>query len=347
MDAKKPTIKDIAERAGVSRATVSRVLSNYPSVSPAKKEVVHRVIEDMSYRPSPIARGLATGSFPAIHVIISDICNPFYAEMMRGVEDGARGNGYAIVFGNTDDLPDREIEYLNFAKEHRFAGVIMISVVGRIKLKQALMELHRPTVLLNRFLPGFQANAVVANNEQGGYLATKYLIDLGHKKICHLSGLRESSASVGRLQGFVKAMRDARLEIPEGAIRNGDLRLKSGEAIGQRLVEEEVKYTAVFAANDHMAIGLMSAFAAKGIRVPEDVSIIGFDDIDYAHLPGIMLTTIRQPSYEMGRTAVKMLLEEIKGENSMCRTVIFETELVERKTCGVLKSSANKDLKTE
>lgn len=337
-NARKPTIKDIAELAGVSRATVSRVLSNPSSVSPTRQEAVHRAIKDLSYRPSPIARSLTTGTVPCVHVLISDIRNPFYAEMARGVEDVARNNGYAIVFGNTDDCSQRELQYLTNTKDLLFAGVIMMSAVGGVDLKKALTELNRPVVLVNRLVPGLEADAVILNNERGAYDATRYLIDLGHKGICHLAGLKHSSASAERHRGFIKAMKDAGLDVPQGAILPGDLRLATGESAGRRLIMEGLKYTAVFAANDQMAIGLISAFESEGVRVPEDVSVIGFDDIAYAKLARVQLTTVRQPSYEMSRAAMKMLLEQLRGESSAFRTMRFEPELVVRSTCGAPKS---------
>ena len=335
---KKTTIKDIAEMAGVSRATVSRVLSNPSVVSQPRQEAVHRAIKDLSYRPSPIARGLTTGRVPCLHVLISDIRNPFYAEMARGVEDAARNNDYAVVFGNTDDSPERELQYLAHTNELRFAGVIMMSAVGKVDLKKALCELNRPVVLANRLVPGMEADAVVLNNEHGAYHATRYLIDLGHRRICHLAGLRYSSASAERKRGFVRAVEEAALDIPQGSVFSGDLRVESGETMGRRLVKEGLKCTAIFAANDLMAIGLISAFESEGIRVPEDVSVIGFDDIAYAGLPGVQLTTIKQPSYEMGRAALNMLLERVRGESSAFRMMRFEPELVERGTCSVPRS---------
>jgi LacI family transcriptional regulator, galactose operon repressor len=339
---KKPTITDIAENAGVSRSTVSRVLSNPSMVSPAKKELVDRAIKDLSYRPSPIARGLVTGSFPAIHVLISDIRNPLYAETIRGVEDAARGSGYAVVFGNTDESVDREIQYLNHAREHRFAGTILMSAVGRIELKNALTELNRPFVLVYRALPGLQADTVLLNNELGAFQATQYLIELGHTRICHLAGPKFSSASQERLHGFVKAMRSSGLEMPEGSIRQGDLRLETGERIGRRMIKEGLGHTAIFAANDLTAIGLISAFENEGLHVPDDISVIGFDDIIYSRLGRLQLSTVRQPSYDMGRAAMNMLLEQFRNESSAFRTLRFEPELVERTTCGPPKSLPNR-----
>ena len=335
---KKPTITDIAENAGVSRSTVSRVLSHPSLVSPAKKQLVDHAIKDLAYRPNPIARGLVTGSFPAIHVLISDIRNPLYAETIRGVEDAARGSGYAVVFGNTDDSFEREIEYLNHAKEHQFAGTILMSAVGRIELKKALTELNRPLVLLYRVLPGLQADTVLLNNELGAFQATQYLIEFGHTRICHLAGPKFSSASRERLQGFIKAMKASGLGMPEGSIRQGDLRLETGESIGRRMVREGLNHTAIFAANDLMAIGLISAFEKEGLCVPEDISVIGFDDIIYSKLGRLQLSTVRQPSYDMGRAAMNMLLEQFRNEISAFRTLMFEPELVERTTCGPPKA---------
>ena len=330
-------MKDIAERAGVSRATVSRALSNPNLVSPVKRSLVEQAVKDLTYRPNPLARGLATGSFPAICALISDVCNPFYAELVRGVEDTARGSGYAVMFGNTDDSPQREIDYLAHAAENHFAGTILMSAVGKVELKMAIHNMGRPLVLVSRRVPGLEADTVVVNNEQGGYMATRYLIEMGHRKICHLAGLKISSASVERQHGFIRAMKEAKLEIPEWAMVAGDLRLESGEDVGKQMVKDGLPCTAVFAANDQMAIGLISAFESQGVKVPADISVIGFDDIIYSKLARVQLTTLRQPTYEMGRAAMKMLLERLGGNSSTVRTLIFEPELIERETCAAPK----------
>lgn len=333
------TIKDIALRAGVSRSTVSRVLAGSPHVRAEKRTAVNRAIEEMNYRPSPVARSLATGFSPTIQVIVSDVRNPVYAEMLRGVEDIARVSEYTVVVGNSDDSYERELEYLHVAKENNVSGIIMISAVGGRKVVEVLSDLARPVVLVNRLIPNYKTDAVVVDNERGAYRATKYLLDLGHRKIFHLAGFKKSSASYGRLQGFLKAMRETGLEVSSDSVVHGDLRIDSGESIGRQLVDEGLKYTAVFAANDQMAIGLMAAFASRDVRVPEDISLIGFDDMAYSGLPHIWLTTMRQPQYEMGKTAARMLLERVKGETSEFRTAVFECELIERKTCTAPKGS--------
>ncbi|MEJ2170592.1 MAG: LacI family DNA-binding transcriptional regulator [Desulfobacterales bacterium] len=335
---RRATVKDVAERAGVSRSTVSRVLSCPTLARPVTRAKVRRAIKDLAYQPCPIARGLATGTVPFIHVLVSDIRNPFYAELARGVEDVAREHGYAAVFANTDDSPERELECLEYTNKLHFAGLIMMSAAGRVDLKRAVTKLNRPVVLVNRIVPGLTTDAVILNNEYGGYLATKYLISLGHRRIGHLAGIQKSSASAARNQGFIKAMKEEGLDIPQGAILQGDLRLSSGEAVGRRLVQEGLKYTAIFSANDQMAIGLISAFEREGLQVPGDVSVVGFDDIAYAKLPRIQLTTVRQPSYEMSRAAMNMLLEQLGQQNSVCRTMRFEPELVIRSTCAAPKS---------
>lgn len=333
-----PTIKDIAVRAGVSRSTVSRVLSGHSKVSPDKQAVVLKVVKDMSYRPSPIARSLATGYSSTIHVIVADIRNPVYSQVIRGAEDKAREKGITVVVGNTDDIEEREIEYLRIAKEHKVMGIILVSTMAGKQLKQTLQTVERPLVLVNRTIPGFVADTVTVDNELGAYQATRHLIDLGHKRIFHLAGIELSSASQGRLRGFLRAMSEAGLSVPKEAIVHGDLRLESGEAIGNRLIQEGLKYTAVFAANDLMAIGLMAAFLENNLKIPEDISIIGFDDMDLSRLRPIQLSTVSQPQYEMGKTAVRFLCDRIEEPETEYRNMVFNTRLVLRKTCSPLNT---------
>lgn len=337
----KITIREIASRAKVSPATVSRVLRKDPIVSTRKIDLVNKVIEQYSYRPNPVAKSLASGSFPAVHAIMSDMRNPFYSEMARGIEDIARENGYTVVFGNTDDCLDREIEYLSVAKSHQFAGVILMSALGGPREMEALRELTCPVILLNRMVPGFDGDSVIINNEGGGYKATKYLIDLGHKEICCLVGVRYSSASTDRLNGFLRALKEAGINCSSGAVKYGDLRFESGEEFGKQLIQNGLNCTAVFAGNDLMAAGIISILIQNNYRVPEDVSIIGFDDIIFSKMPGIGLTTVRQPQIEMGRSAAKLLLERIKGESSSIKSIMFEPEIIVRKTCAGPREKKN------
>ncbi len=303
-------------------------------MSVSAKLAVQRAMKATAYRPSVVARSLARGVFSSIQLVMADIRNPVYLEMARGVQDVARDAGYMVDFGNTDDSPERELEYVRTAKAQRFAGVMLLSAAGGKGLRQALEALDCPVLLLNRRVRGFRGDAVVLDNERGGALATSYLIGLGHKRIWHLAGFRGSSASMGRLAGFRQAMREAGLEIRLDAVGFGDLRMESGEGFGRRLVDAGLPCTAVFAANDLMAIGILKVFSARGVRVPEDVSLIGFDDMPFSSLPGIWLTTVRQPQYEMGRAAARMLIERIQNPRVSARTVTFPPEFVSRKTCA-------------
>jgi LacI family transcriptional regulator len=269
---------------------------------------------------------------------MADIRNPVYAEMARGIQDTAQSYGFMADFGNTDDIPEREVGYVEAARGQRFAGIILISTSGGKELKKALLHLTCPVVLMNRLVKGFPCDTVLLDNESGGAMAAQHLLALGHRKIFHLAGLRRSSASMGRMEGFRRALKSAGVELPADAVEYGNYRVEFGEALGNRLVEAGLPYTAVFAANDLMAIGLLVAFTNRGVRVPDDISVIGFDDMAFAKLSGGGLTTIRQPQYEMGAAAAKMLFERIEDRGRPFRGTVFAPALIERKSCGPPRS---------
>lgn len=340
---KKLTIKEIAQLAGVSRATVSRVMTNHPNVHEKTRAAVLKVIQEHGYRPNAVAQSLASGRMKTIELILSDIRNPFYSEMARGVEDVARAFNYRVILANTDDQTDRIIESLESSRDYQVAGVILTSAFENPRIRQALMSVSSPVVLMMRFLKDMNYDAVIFDDELGGYLATKHLIDLGHRRVGHLAGPAASSASRGRTVGYKKAMAENGLSIDESWILAGDLKYEAGVRYANFLKENGWPVTAVFAGNDMMAIGLLDALYREGLRVPEDISIVGYDDISLAGLRGVGLTTIRVPQYEIGRAAAEILLNKITGTSQGYRKVVFQPELVVRQTTQTLAVSTQEN----
>ncbi|WP_083517112.1 LacI family DNA-binding transcriptional regulator [Alicyclobacillus shizuokensis] len=326
------TINEIARLAGVSRSTVSRVLTGHPNVKPQTRKLVEEVIRKSNYRPNPIAQGLVKGSLKMIGLLVGDIRNSFYAELARGVEDVAHKAGYMVVFFNSDYDIDRELFYLQGAQQFAFSGLILMSILDGQELVPVLRNIKCPIVMLNRYMRSFETDVVIVDNFQGAYLATKHLIELGHTHIAHLSGPALSTASQERIAGFKQALQDHGIKCMERDIVEGDLLLESGRQFAERWIAQSNRPTGIFVANDFMALGVIDVFLRKGVKIPDHVSIVGYDDLPYARVAPIDLTTVRQPHYQMGATAMEFLLQRIRGEAEFTQRITFMPELVVRST---------------
>jgi LacI family transcriptional regulator len=330
---KKNTINDIAKLAGVSRSTVSRVLTNNPNVNPTTREKVQKIIDTYNYHPNSLARGLVLGKIDVIALIIGDIRNPFYSEMTWVIENILNQNGYMVVLCDSEYMIEKEELYLKAAKQYGFAGVVLTSALENDRINAAIKSLTCPVILLNRYIKSFQGDVVVTDNFQGGYIATKHLIELGHTKIAILTGPINSTSSSERFNGYKSALETFGLEYREELVDYGDLKMETGYKYGCALLEKD-KYlpTAVVAGNDLMAIGIMEAYQKAGKSIPEHLSIVGFDDIPIASITSINLTTVRQPFYQMGEIVPELLLKQINNEQYSHRKIILTPELIIRGT---------------
>jgi LacI family transcriptional regulator, galactose operon repressor len=331
------TLKDIARECGVDAATVSRSLSGVYGVHKTTREKVLTVAARLNYRPNRLARSLVTGKSKSLAMIISDIRNPFFAELTRGAEDAAYEAGYELVLCNSDLNPSKESRYVHSLLEKRVEGTVMNSVAGLSLVEQE--ELSRsgvPVVLLNR--PSSSArirsfSTVLADNYAGGLLAGRYLIDLGHCVIGHLTGSIQHGNLRERTKGFRKALEETKAQITS-IIIHGQHNSEGGYRMMKKLLLERSGLTAVFTANDAMAFGAMRAIFESGLRVPEDISVIGFDNVEFAGIFRPLLTTIHQPTYEMGRAAVEILLRQAEHPDaSTPEHRLMEVKLVERESC--------------
>lgn len=293
-------------------------------------------MEELNYRPNRLAQGLVKGRINIVGLIIGDIRNPFYSELTRAIEDILNREGYMVVLCDSDYDPKKEELYLQTAGELGFSGVIMTSAMETKELLQILENLSCPVVLLNRYLRTFEADVVSFDNYNGGYIAAEHLIKLGHRKITILAGPSNSTSSKDRLRGYSDALRDYGLEYKEEEVTYGDLRWTTGYEFGLELLRRTERPTAVFAGNDLMALGIIQAYLDNGLKVPEDLSVVGFDDIPAACMGAVKLTTIRQPQYEMGVEAAKMMLGRIKGIPQAPKRVIFDAKLVVRESTKAL-----------
>jgi LacI family transcriptional regulator len=326
VSAKETTIKDIARAAGVSYATVSRALNGKYGVRGSTRERVLAAARRMGYRPNAIARGLVTRRTTTLGLIVPDIKNPFFPEVAGGVEDAARAAGYGVLLCNSNWQKPSEREYVRLLAGRRVEGIIIAPISRADEPFGEGAAAALPAVYVASAPRGTARSFVVIDNVRGALLATRRLLDAGRGPVAFI-GSRES-ADDERFAGYRLALEERGVPCEERFVRLGDMRQESGHRLFLRLVEEGDRPRSVFAENDLMALGCLQAARECGLRVPEDVAIIGFDDIPFSSFPEVQLTTIRQPTYDMGRMAVDILL----GDAARPRRVVLEPQLVVRRT---------------
>ncbi|OGB95639.1 MAG: hypothetical protein A3G35_17790 [candidate division NC10 bacterium RIFCSPLOWO2_12_FULL_66_18] len=334
-----PTIGDVARRAGVSRATVSRVLNEYPHVRPQVRTDVQRAIRALRYRPDQVARSLARRETKTLGLVVADITNPFYAETARAIVETARGHGYNVILCNTDNLHRLQEEYVEVLRQRRVDGIIFGSVFLDDPVVEALVEAGYPCVMYNRRLRSGRGNYIVLDNASASHDLTRHLLDLGHRHIGFITGLRDLSTASERLRGYRAALRAAGLPADSRLMRPGAFKAEMAQRAAQELLKLPRRPTAIMAGNDLMALGVMQAAGDLGLRVPEDLAVVGFDDIEIAAHRQIQLTTMAQQKAEMGRMAVVWMLEIIRDPRRYRREPlqqILTPTLVVRRTCGAL-----------
>jgi LacI family transcriptional regulator len=329
------TIKDIARESGVNISTVSRALNNGYGVNPETRDLVMAVAQRLNYRPNRVARGLVTGRSHSLALIVSDIRNPFFAEVARGAADAARADHCELVLCNSDLDAERQMGYVQSLLEKRVDGILMNSVAAlSAEDQKQLAGCGVPIVLLNRTVASRAFSTVSADNEAGGVLAAQHLLELGHRNIAHITGPRQHGNLSDRTRGFVETLAAASKPLTP-LVLHGAFNFEGGRDLTAKLLEQHPKVTAIFAANDVMAFGAVRAILDRGLRIPDDISLIGFDNIEFSSIIHPPLTTIHQPKYEMGHAAVEILLR--MGRDKTHRTPesrVLGVELVERQSCG-------------
>jgi len=324
------TIKDVAKKVGVSTATVSHVVNKTRFVSEAISERVLQAIRDLNYQPNAIARSLVKRKTHTIGIIITDILNPFYTAIVRGIEDVTYQSGYNVMLCNTDEDPAKEILYIQILLEKRTDGLI-ISTAFRDGGHPLLPQLRAiPLVTIVRKIKGLRSDAVLGDNTGGAYEATDHLIQLGHRRIGIISGPIGLSSGAERLEGYKKALKNHRIPVEERWIGMGDFKKESGYSLTKKLLQEKTPPTALFVVNNQMTIGALNALTELGVRVPEDLSLISFDDMEWYSLINPSLTTIEQLPYLMGKTAGEMLLQKISHKRRNSKKVVIPSRLIIR-----------------
>ena len=324
------TMSDVAREAGVSLMTVSRVVNNKGEVSEATRQRVQDVIERLGYRPSHIARGLATQRTLTLGLVVPDIANPFFSDVARGAEHEAYAEGYNVFLCNTDEDTQRELAVLASLEEKRVDGVVVCSSrLEHDKLSAALAP-HSAVVLVNRRLDDAHVGTVLADDLTGGQMATRHLLQAGHRSVGFLAGPAVSYSGRERTKGYRAALVAAGLPYNPAWVRNCPPMVEGGQEAAHALLTDHPELTALFCYNDLVAVGALHACANLGRRVPEELAVVGFDDIPLAALVTPALTTCRVTRYELGVHAMRLLLDHINGCLGECTEVVLPVELIVR-----------------
>ncbi|WEK53747.1 MAG: LacI family DNA-binding transcriptional regulator [Candidatus Cohnella colombiensis] len=326
------TIKDVAKLTGVSVATVSRVLHNLTGYSAETRSKVLQAIEELGYRPNAIARGLINKRTQTIGVLFPDVSSSFSSDILNGIEETSHEHGFSVIVCNTARNGERTLKYLQVLQEKQVDGVIVASQSINQAYEAELMSMNVPVVLINTLAHHNQIVTVKVDDRQAAYDATAYLISNGHREIAMISGNRDDLlAGSTRLSGYRQALEDQGLTYVEDRIAYGDFRYESGRSAMKQLLDTNLPFTALFVASDEMAIGAMGVAHEAGIRIPEDISIIGFDDLLISRMSIPPLTTIHQPLQQMGRSASEMLIRMMDTSGEV-HPIIAEHSIVERAT---------------
>ena len=335
---RRPTISDVAARAGVSIGTASHVLTGRRFVTPERRERVTRAMADLGYHPNRIARSLTLEETSTIAMVIPDVANPFFGELMRGVEEVARSAGYCVLFGNSDNNPDEERRYLTEFSERRVDGILLAVAAASDEPTASGPDFTMPVVALDRVPPDWPHDAVLVDNRNGIEQAVAHLVALGHKRIGMIGGDSAQSTGQERLAGFEEAMQRRGLDPAWRSV--GSFSLASGMAQAAELLDRPRSEwpTALIAANDLIALGVLAAAREAGVSVPDELSVCGFDDIVYAAIAVPALTSVRQPVREIGVQAARLLLDRVEGRAGPAQTRVVRTKLVVRKSTRALSS---------
>lgn len=324
------TMADVAKQAGVSLMTVSRIVNNKGDISEATTLRVQAVIERLGYRPSGIARSLATSRTRTLGLVVPDNANPFFSEVARGAEHLAYQEGYNIFLCNTEEQKQREMDVLRSLEEKQVDGIILVSSRLDEDDLRAVVTRSPTTVLVNRHLGMDGVGEVLIDDILGGQIGTRHLLDTGHKAIGLLAGPPTSYSGQRRVEGYLATMQSAGLTPRPGWVMNCPPRIEGGIDVASQMLKAHPELTALFCYNDLVAIGVLKACMQMGLSVPADIAIVGYDDILLAGLVTPALTTCYVPRYEIGQQAVGLLLEHIGGCESGCEEIIVQPELVIR-----------------
>jgi LacI family transcriptional regulator len=335
-----PTIQDVARLAGVSPITVSRVLNNSGYASEETRARVEAAVAELGYVPNTLARGLRSKRTNTLALVVTDITNPYFTLIARGVEDTASNSGYTVIFCNTDESESEEEKYLRILVQKQVDGVLLVPACSNSQSLKFLHSNEIPFVLIDRRVPGTQADLVRSDSEQGAYNLTRHLIELGHKRIVTVTGPREVSTSLDRASGYQRAMKEADLA-DLAQVYYGSFTQDSGYQLTCTALMLNPRPTAFLGGNNFISIGIFKALRDAGFSVPDDMSVVGFDDLPASLLINPILTVAAQPAYQMGSQATDLLLKRIAHElPEASQEIILPTEMIVRHSSSQPRESS-------
>jgi LacI family transcriptional regulator len=324
------TIDDVAEMAGVSYQTVSRVINDKPEVSPTTRARVQQVISTLGYRPSRVARSLATARTATIGLVVPDIANPYFSDIAHGVEQSGYEQGYSLLLCNTNEEPQREVDVLHVLDDKQVDGVIVCGLRQTGGPLRAALARLPAAVLVNRQLEGLALPAVMVDDVTGGYLATSHLLTSGHRAVGFVAGPIASDSGKRRAQGYARALAEHNIRGAPDWLRHCAPVVADGERTAAALLEAHAELTALFCYNDLVAAGALQACKRIGRKVPDDIAIVGFDDIHLAALMTPSLTTCHVPRVDIGRLAFDLLLRQIDTDEAGDAVIQISPRLIIR-----------------
>jgi LacI family transcriptional regulator len=308
------TIREVAQRAGVAPITVSRVINHSGYVNKATRARVEAAIADLGYVPNTLARSLRSKRTQTLGLVLSDITNPFWTTVARGVEDTASRAGFNVIFCNTDESESKGEQYLQILLQKQVDGVLLVPAGAAARQVAWVQEQGVPVVVLDRLVPGAQVDTVRGDSERGAYDLVRLLLDLGHRRIAMLSGPPDVSTAADRVKGYCRALHEAGLEEGAELIFYGRYTRASGYEMAQKALAASPRPQALFAGNNFIADGAVEALREARLRVPEELAMVVFDRMPIAWSCGTFVATAEQPAYEMGIQATELLLARLKGE---------------------------------
>ncbi len=329
------TITEVAQRAGVSAMTVSRVVNRSGYASPATRAKVEQAIEQLGYVPNAVARQLRSKRSHTIALVVSDITNPFFTTIARGVEDAAAARGYAVMFANTDESEREEIDYLRMLAQRQIDGVLLVPAGNSAAPFRLLQRQGIPVVVIDRRVVARKVDEVRCDSEAGAYELVRHLIELGHTRIAVITGRRNISTSTDRVVGYERALQEAGLPVLPDLVTYDSFSLEGGYRQVNQILANRPRPTAIFATNNFLAFGALRALREAGLRIPDDVSLVTFDDLPAEWHDDPFITVLAQPAYELGRHATELLLDRLAGGPRTKRQVIvLPGELITRRSSG-------------
>lgn len=336
---KNSTLKDLEKATGVSKSTISRVFNNPEKVKGSTLKLVRKKAEELGYKPSRVARRLQAGQGKAkvIGLIIPDILNPFFAEITRGIEDVALKNGYALILNNSNESLERQQLCLDTLRMEGVDGIILPPVNEEDQYVKELIENGLNMVCIDRVIKNTSVDSIQTDNRKGAYMAVSHLIKMGHSRIAYIGGIPAISTTQERLAGYREAFKDYHLEVNEELILIGDSKQESGERLTEQLIKMENPPTAIFTGNNMTTLGAYVALNRLKISVPDDLALVGYDDVPWADALNPPPTVVDQSTYEIGKRAAEMLLSRIKNPENSPVKLMLEPKFIIRDSCGAGK----------